>query len=92
MKENAVHGRSTKCCLETRGTATSDCQCSVSKEGVETVSCASDFVECNVSCLGGGIMIKEHDDAGEDVEVEAGGYTGHENKDMLYNNERGLSH
>jgi hypothetical protein len=78
MRENAVRGRPTKCRLQTRGAAMLECECGVSKEGAETVSRAGDFVECDVSCLGGGIMIKEDDDAGEDVEVETDRYTGHD--------------
>ena len=66
-----------------------ECECGVSEEGVETISGAGNFVECDVSCPGGGIMIKEDDDAGKDVEVETHRYTGHDNKYMLYNDERG---
>ena len=56
-----------------------ECECGVSEEGVETASCASDFVECDVSCLGGGIMIKEDEDAGENVKIETNRYPGHDN-------------
>ena len=49
----------------------------VPKESVETASCPGDFVECDVSRLGGRKMIKDNDNACEDVEVETDRYTDH---------------
>lgn len=79
MREHTVHDRPTEGGLEMRGAAMLECECSVSKEGIEAASCAGDFVQCNISCLGGSIVIKEDEDAGEDVEVEADRYPGHDN-------------
>lgn len=77
-----------------RHAAMLDCDCGISKEGVETASCAGDFVKCDVSRFGGGIMIKEDEDAGEDVEVEADRYPGHGNLQsrICLQRARGLVH
>lgn len=79
MRENTVKGRHTESGLEPRGAATLECECSVLKESIEAASCASDFVQRHISCLGGGIVIKKDEDAGEDVKVEADRYPGHDN-------------
>lgn len=50
----------------------------VSEERAETLGRPGDFVECDVSCLDGGKMVKEDDEAGEDAEIETNRYTGHD--------------